>query len=358
MGRSKFSVLVFLGLFYVCNGVAAPEGQIARVMVVHSYGSSHVCGKPQGDGVAKALADAGWVQGKNLEIRSVFMDTKKTYTTPEAIRERGRQALAAIEEFKPQVVVVLDDNAVREVLLPLVGREDISIVFAGMNGQPEDYSKQAAFLDSLARPGHNVTGVYEKLHVLKSLRVMAAAIGNIRPGDKVIGITDYSPTGNAITRQFELELKDQQLPMEWELRRVRDFEEYKALIKEINEDPRVRAIYPAALKLKTADGKTYIAGQIFDWTIQHNRKPEMALNYYFSKEGLFGGAAVDFTRMGYQAGKKVAEILSGRKAGDIPIEDASDYAIVFNTARARSLGIAIPESLLTAADHVYKNKTH
>lgn len=140
----------------------------------------------------------------------------------------------------------------------------------------------------------------------------------------------------------------------WELRRVKDFDEYKALIEELNKDPHVRAIYPAALKLPTSDGKTFAAGQIFDWTTKHSQKPEMALNYYFSKIGLFGGAAVDFTAMGYQAGKKAAEILAGKKAGDIPIENASDYAIVFNLKRARDLKINIPKPLLTAADHVYK----
>jgi ABC-type uncharacterized transport system substrate-binding protein len=354
MKRANAIILLYLCCLLAAIPVLASPA-VARVMVVHSYGSNHICGKPQGDGVAQALADAGWKQGENLEMRSVYMDTKKTYTTPEAIHERGQLALKAIEEFDPQVVVVLDDNAIREVLLPLVDRKGISLVFSGMNGQPADYAKKADFLRSLAKPGHNVTGVYEKLYLLKSLRVMAAAIGNLKPGDKVVGITDYSPTGNAITRQFEIELAGHTPKLGWELRRVKNFEEYKALINSLNKEPHVRAIYPAALKLETADGQTYTAGQIFAWTTANSAKPEMALNYYFSKIGLFGGAAVDFTAMGYQAGKMAARILSGTKAGDIPIEDASDYAIVFNQKRAKSLGIDIPKPLLTAADQVYKS---
>jgi ABC-type uncharacterized transport system substrate-binding protein len=80
----------------------------------------------------------------------------------------------------------------------------------------------------------------------------------------------------------------------------------------------------------------------------------MSLNYFFSKLGLYGGAAVDFTSMGRMAGEKVARILNGEKAGSLPIEDARDYAIVFNQRRARQLNIAIPTPLLTAADHVYR----
>ena len=340
----------------VSLATAPAEGEQARVLVVHSYGSQHVCGRPQGDGVAAALAEHGWHRGRNLDLRSVFMDTKKVYTTPEAIRERARLALRTVEEFKPHVMVVLDDNAIREVMLPLVDREGLSIVFSGMNGQPVDYDKKVKFLQSVKAPGHNVTGVYEKLHLVKSLRVMAAALGDLRPGDHVVGITDYSPTGNAITRQFELELAGASPELGWKLRRVNDFEEYKTLISELNADPRVRAIYPAALKLKTADGETFAAGSIFDWTITHSKKPEMALNYFFSKMGLFGGAAVDFTAMGHMAGRKTAQILNGTQAGAIPIEDATDYAIVFNLRRALGLGIDIPKPLLTAADQVYKEE--
>ena len=333
---------------------APAPGENARVLIVHSYSSDHVCGRPQGEGVAQALAEAGWVPGENLDLRSVYMDTKKRYTTPDAIAERARMALDEVDAFRPHVLVLLDDNAIREVMLPLVDREGLSIVFSGMNGQPRDYDLKVRYLESLASPGHNVTGVYEKLHLVKSLRVMAAALGETRPGDRVVGITDYSPTGNAITRQFEIELHGENTELGWELRRVKDFDEYKTLIRELNEDPRVRAIYPAALTLRTESGETYAAGAIFDWTTRHSRKPEMALNYFFSRIGLFGGAAVDFTAMGHLAGRKAARILSGEPAGTIPIEDASDYAIVFNLERANALGVNIPEPLLTAADEVYR----
>ena len=338
----------------IACATAPADGEQARVLIVHSYGSEHVCGRPQGDGVIDALATHGWHRGQNLELRSIFMDTKKVHTTAEAIRARARLALDAVDEFKPHVLVVLDDNAIREVMLPLIDREGLSIVFSGMNGQPQDYHGKVRFLNSMAEPGHNVTGVYEKLHLVKSLRVMAAALGDLRPGDRVVGITDYSPTGNAITRQFEIELAGQSPALGWQLRRVNDFDEYKMLIQELNSDPQVRAIYPAALKLKSADGETLTAGPIFNWTVAHSQKPEMALNYYFSKIGLFGGAAVDFTAMGYMAGSKAAKILNGTHAGAIPVEDAADYAIVFNLKRALGLGIEIPKPLLTAADQVYK----
>jgi ABC-type uncharacterized transport system substrate-binding protein len=344
------TLLILLTLPYTTFG-GKPS---AKVLIVHSYSKDHVCGAPQAEGVIRALADRGWNIGQNLDVQSVYMETKKNYTSPEQIKARGELALSTVASFEPDVVVVLDDNAIREVMLPLVGRHNLSVVFSGMNGQPVAYHDQAPFIHTLEHPGSNITGVYEKLHVAKSLAVLHAALSDRSSGSTVVGITDYSPTGNAITKQFELELTTNDGPLKWELRRVKDFSAYQALVLELNDNPDVAAIYPAALSLATEGGDVYSAAEIFDWTIAHSTKPEMALNYYFSKIGLFGGAAVDFTAMGYAAGEKVAMILGGRQAGELPIEDAASYAIVFNLKRAATLGIRIPEPLLTAADHIYR----
>ena len=88
------------------------------------------------------------------------------------------------------MVVLLDDNAFRVVGLELIDRKDISVVFCGLNGQPEDYDKKKKFLNSREHPGHNVTGVYEKLHLKRALTVLYNALSNIT---KVVGITDFSP---------------------------------------------------------------------------------------------------------------------------------------------------------------------
>jgi hypothetical protein len=182
---------------------------------------------------------------------------------------------------------------------------------------------------------------------------MAEAVPALR-GAKAIMITDHSPTGNGLTKQFELELKDV-TDVKWEVRRVKDWSEYTALIESLNSDETVKAIYPVALSLPVEGGGRYAAAQIYDWTLAHSRKPEMAINYFFARMGLFGGAVVNFSAMGKLAGQKGAKILNGAKAGDLPIEDAPDYAIVFNIKRALDLGIEISPRVLAAASAVYKD---
>ncbi len=103
------------------------------------------------------------------------------------------------------------------------------------------------------------------------------------------------------------------------------------------------------------DGARYTAPYIYDYTIRTSKKPEMAVNYFFARMGLFGGAVVNFGAMGKRAGLKGAAILNGKKTGEIPIEESPDYAIVFNIKRARDLGLDIPARVLTAAHAVYKD---
>lgn len=344
-------LLLTLCMLLFVSVAQAKEGK--RVFIVASYSKDHICGKPQEIGVMKGLNKEGWFEGLNLKVERYYMNTKRKNTTKKAIKEQALIALDKIYKFHPDVVIFLDDNAIREVMLPLAKDERISLVFSGMNGQPEDYNKKVNIMKNRQQPGKKVTGVYEKLYVKRSLNVMSKAVPGLK-GNKVVIITDFTPTGNALTKQFEMELKDKVAGIDWELKRVKNWEEYQALIHRINKDDKIKVIYPVALSLKTADGKTFTAPEIFKWTMEHSKKPEMALNYFFSKVGLFGGAAVDFKGMGQLAGIKAGQILNGTPAGGLAIEDAPDYAIVFNLKRAKQLNIKIPDPLLTAADFIYK----
>jgi ABC-type uncharacterized transport system substrate-binding protein len=350
--RNTPPLILFCLIFCLITTSAAAQ-EVKRAYIASSYEKNHICGGPQEEGVIKGFNKTGWFEGMNLKIKRYYMDTKRKNTTPEAMKKEANIVFGQIKEFKPEVLVVVDDNAFREVALPLAGRKDLPVVFSGMNGQPESYNAQKRFMDKRERPGGNITGVYEKLYVIRSMIVMQRAITSLK-GKKIVGITDYSPTGNALTAQFKIELKSKPKNIEWELKRVKDWQEYTSLIKKLNDDEEIGAIYPVALSLKVSDMVTYTAPQIFKWTVENSRKPEMALNYFFAKIGLFGGAAVDFKAMGFLAGKQAGQILNGENPGYLSIEDAPDYAIVFNLKRAKELGIDIPHPLLTAADHVYK----
>ncbi len=324
-----------------------------RVFIVHSYGEGHICGQPQHDGILKAFEESGWGVGRDFDLAAYYMATKKINNTPELIAEQGRIALEKIAQFKPDVVLVLDDNAFHTVGLPLAGTST-AIVFSGLNVQPEDYNRMKPFMKNRLHPGGNITGVYEKLHICNAIKVLAS----VHEIKKFLVLDDLSPTGKAIAKQVALELNADQgrdpLPCEIEQATIHSWEEYREMIANINNSDEIGAFYLGALLLKDSSGNSHTAAEIIPYTIKHANKPAMGPNYAFIKLGLFGGLSVDFYAMGKQAGMKVVQILAGADPGSLSIDDAKKVALVFNLTRAEKLSIDIPSDILLAADEVFR----
>jgi len=329
--------------------LAETPGAPRKVFILHSYELNHVCGQPQSKGVVHALEQAGFGRDE-VEFGVYAMDTKRKNNTPALMAEQAEIARERIEAFGPDVLVILDDNAFRTVALPLAG-SDLPIVFSGMNNQPELYNATTQWMNSRGAPGHNVTGVYEKLHFATAVKVQK----RIQPSlERVRIFSDNSPTGKAIVRQIKTELEQNQIPAKHDFFITDSWEEYQAAILAANGS-NVDTLYPVALRLQDNNGKTYTANDILTWTAKNSTKPSIPLNFVFVELGLFGGAGVDFESMGRQAGAMVAKILDGVSASDIAIEEAQRYALVFHLNRAQELGIEIPDEMLLAADEVYKD---
>ncbi len=347
-----FSFLLTSLSLCICTNRAQASGSPKKVFILQSYELGQICGHPQYEGAVAALNQAGWRQGLNIEFATYCMDTKVTNNTPELIEQQAAIALKIIASFKPDVLITIDDNAFRSVALPLVD-SGLPIVFSGLNIQPEDYNRQQPFMKSRQRPGGNVTGVYEKLHVLEAVRVISKIISV----PKIRFLSDTSPIGKAVAHQIDLELLTDnpglRPPALVDFQVIDTWEGYQRAIEKINSDPDIGAFYLGALLLSDKTGRVYSAPDIIKWTLVNSRKPAIGINYDFIRLGLLGGATVDFFAMGQQAGRLAVAILQGKPAGTLPIEDAQRMGLVFNLKRASDLGIEIPSDILLAADEVF-----
>jgi putative ABC transport system substrate-binding protein len=83
-----------------------------------------------------------------------------------------------------------------------------------------------------------------------------------------------------------------------------------------------------------------------------SRKPSVGPLPDYGRAGLlmsYGTEPLDGVR---HAGIYVAKILNGAKPADLPIEQASKFTLVINQKTAKTLGIAVPPTLLALADEV------
>lgn len=76
------------------------------------------------------------MQGVSLDVHFHYMDYYGRNAAAQALHADGQRALAEIEAFKPSIVFTLDDGAIKEVMMPLVGRTDHSVVFSRHEPEP------------------------------------------------------------------------------------------------------------------------------------------------------------------------------------------------------------------------------
>ncbi|MEO7940292.1 MAG: ABC transporter substrate binding protein [Burkholderiaceae bacterium] len=68
--------------------------------------------------------------------------------------------------------------------------------------------------------------------------------------------------------------------------------------------------------------------------------------------GGFMSYGVSFADQGRRAASYVDKILKGAKPSDLPVEQATQFELIFSSKATRALGIKIPGSLLMRADRV------
>jgi len=336
----------------VPSEVVPPE-KVKKVFFAHSYDPEDVCGQPQDEGAVAMFEKLGYKEGVNLKIYRFYMDTKRTYTTPEQMKMRGEMAREEIKKVDPDVIMVFDDDAAREVMLPLLDTK-YPIVFSGMNAPIEVYDEKVDLMETREHPGHNVTGVLELLRIAESVKLFQEFL----PLKKFLFISDTAPVGKAIRAGFltELESYRGKFPAEVEMYEVGLFEDYQKIILEANEKKDIDAIFPICVSLGTKDGRRVSPKEIVAWTLKNSLKPDIAPTFFFAQFGYLGGVTIDFPTLGGQAAVKAVRILRGENPGEIPIEEAARYTftIAINLARADQLGIEIPLEILGMAGQVYK----
>jgi putative ABC transport system substrate-binding protein len=289
---------------------------------------------PQGDALAQArirvfrqeLQRLGWSDGNNVQF-----DERWSTDNMDVVRADA----TSLVELKPDVILTFADRVLR-VFMKLTS--SIPIVVESVT----DPIATGA-VESLARPGHNVTGF--SLIEFSMFGKMLEILKEIAPGISRVGMmyNPDNPIGVTYRRWFEssagqLGVQPINLP-------IRDAADIESAIIGIAEQPDGGILAPP--DLTTALHRT----QLINLAARH-RVPAIYSGPLLSEAGGLVGYSPDVSQMFRKAAGYVDRILRGAKPADLPFQQPTTYVLRINLKTARELGLTVPATLLARADEV------
>ena len=249
------------------------------------------------------------------------------YRYAEGKLDRFPELAAELVRLKVDIIVVAGGNTL--IRAAKNATKTISIVMAGAGPDPVE----AGFVDSLARPGGNVTGLALLLNELagKRLELLKEAVPKLA---RVAVLHDPALPPNV------LELKEVQTAapalgltiQPWEVRGTDDFDRVFAAQKKQRPD----GLYVIAGRLVTSNRK-----QIVGFALKSRLPSVYPQREYVDAGGLmYYGAdiAESYRRVAYF----VDRILKGAKPADLPVEQPTKFELVINLKTAKQIGVIIP----------------
>jgi putative ABC transport system substrate-binding protein len=203
----------------------------------------------------------------------------------------------------------------------------------------------AGLVDSLARPGGNITGFTIISAVLagKRLELLKETV----PGLSRVAML-WNPKEPGSAQEWkESQLPARELGLQLHSMEVSSADKYKGAFKEATK-VRSAALAVAASALAVSNQK-----QIVDLAAK-NRLPAIFDRRDFVASGglmSYGGDRAEPYR---RTASMVDKILKGTKPADIPVEQPTKFEFVINLKTAKQIGVTIPPNVLARADKVIK----
>ncbi|WP_028576035.1 ABC transporter substrate-binding protein [Desulfomicrobium escambiense] len=293
-----------------------------RVLVVHSYDRGFAWTADIDDALQRELLP------RQVQIRTFFMDTNLRPREADIIAA-GRKATDIMLEFRPDVVIVSDDNAQKYFAAQYAGNASApSFVFCGVNKAPSTYGY----------PAINVTGVVENLAWAKGLELLRRLKPSIK---KIAVLRDTRPSSQAEADKMKSSGPDD-IEVSWFA--VDSFEEWQARVRTAGSDYDALAVMTYN-NLTDAEGHIVPAEQVMLWTRDNAALPTLGFYDYTVADGTLCGVIQTGFEHGTLAASLALRILGGERAGDIPVITQTRGLIMLNSLTARKLGIEIPHRL-------------
>jgi putative ABC transport system substrate-binding protein len=279
--------------------------------------------RPHFDIFRARLAEQGYVEGKNLVIEQRFADCQY---------DRMPALAANLVQVPVDVLFTMGTRAAR--ITAKTVKTTPLVVYS---------CDPFAHVESLARPGGNLTGVTCMTTEMmpKRLELLHEAIPKV---SRVMFLHDPEAAPNAFNLTQQVAPR---LGMTMQAAHVTAAED---LLPELDmiakERPEALLVYPDVVLSSYPRPQ-----QLADFAIKAQLPTIHAFRFYVDAGGLMSYGATT-SEIYTTAAEQVAKILDGARPSELPLRQATRFELVINNRTAKALGLTIPPLLLERADEV------
>ena len=330
----KHTIVLLVAVFVIlATGGAVVEAQQPKKVSRIGYLSAFepTTESTRSEAIRLALRELGYIEGQNIAIE---------YRYAEGRPDRESGLAAELVHLKVDIIVVPAGDVTIQAAKNAT--KTIPIVMMGQGSDPV----RAGHVESLARPGGNVTGLTTLTRELggKRLELLKEAVPKL---SRVAVL--YDPATASLHEVKELlpaDARALKLTIQpWEIRAVDDFEKVFAALNKQRPD----GLYSfGAGGVMRPNEK-----RIVDFALK-SRLPSIHQNREAVDAGGLMSYGADLADSYRRVAYYVDKILKGAKPADLPVEQPTKFELVINLKTAKQIDVTIPQSMLYRADRVIK----
>lgn len=274
------------------------------------------------------LRELGWVEGKNLVIERRYANGNAKLVRPFA------------EELVRLKVELIVTNGTDSAWAAKNATATIPIILWGA-GDPV----RAGLVETLARPGGNVTGFSIVSTELDAKRL--SLLRELLPAVRRVGVLLNSTNPISAIRKTDSEHLYQALGLQPIIIEVAAGSEIELAIGEMSRQRAEAIVVPS-------DSLFYVYRDVLLSSALQRSLPSIVWSRDMLEAGGLASYSVGMQELRRRVAALVDKILRGARPKDLPIEQPTQFELGINLKTAKALGITIPPPLLLRADEVIR----
>jgi putative tryptophan/tyrosine transport system substrate-binding protein len=332
VGRSiqnrKWAGLFAIVVALIACGATAEAQQTRKQVYRIAILSPATRPRPVIDALQQRLRDLGYTENQNVVFENRYAEFKA---------ERLPQLASELVTLKPDIIFT---HSVTGAKAAKQATTTIPIVIGAAGDLVKD-----GIVDSLARPGGNVTGVTLLSTELEGKRLELLK----ETSRKLSRVAVLVNSANSAWENYPQVLEPAGRALKVHLQRA-----------EVSQSAELEDAF-AAMPRSGVDGVLIVSDPMFQ--AYQNPIAELAARHHlpsisevpgFAEAGGLIQYGLSITEMGRQAAVYIDKILKGAKPADLPVERPTKFEFLINLKTAKQLGLTLPPDMLARADKVIK----